>query len=210
MPDTVVYLKEDDSIFFGKGDFDITDVLSGGEAPAPGGDGSSPILFSCTDPVTVENTGAATTLIGDGEGTLDIAASTWDAGQVIAFKFSGKYTTKDSAAGNVDFLVYIGSSLTLTVTVPMPDAQPEMYWELESAFTRISEGASGTVVGHATVKVYVQDGTTVERAAFTSSPTTVSSTAGQTPNVEVDWVTGDADNSITQHIGLIEHLEIRS
>lgn len=210
MPDTVVYLKEDESIFFGKGDFNITDVLAGGGGGGGGGTGTDPILFSCTDPVTVASTGAATTLIGDGEGTLDIAASTWDAGQVITFKFSGHYTTMDSAAGNLDFVVDIGGSLTLTVTVPMPDAQPEMFWQLDAAFTRISEGASGTVVGHAKVKLYVQDGTTVERAAFTSSPTTVSSTAGQTPNVEVDWVTADADNSITQHIGLIEHLEIRS
>lgn len=58
----------------------------------------------------------------------------------------------------------IGSSLTLTVTVPMPDAQPEMFWQLDAAFTRISEGAAGTVVGCATVKLYVQDGTTVERS----------------------------------------------
>lgn len=211
MAENVLYLKQDDATFFCKGDFDIDSLLSGGGGGGGGGstDPATPIVFSSTSTVTVGNTGTSTTLLSTGEGSLAIGAGDWDAGQKLVIELSGVYSTHATLPGAVDFLVQIGSALTLTLSIASPPVnQTNQLFVLKAEFVRISEGASGTVVGWAKVSLYDTANQETTDVAVTSSPQTVDSTATQTLDVEVDWATASSSNTITQQSAVVQKLGI--
>lgn len=206
MSESLLFIKQDDASFYAKGEFNISDILSGSGGGGGGSsDPTSTIIFGSTEQVTVANTGSATTLFGAGEGELSIDAGTWDAGQKVVYEVRGKYGTSDTLPGSLSFLVKIGTALTLTVSITdLPFAQENALFKLTAEFVRLSEGGSGTVVGWALAELYTVNGDCIRGYAVTTSAETVGSSSTHVPDVQVDWSTASSANTITQQVGLIQ------
>ena len=160
----------------------------------PAGPGAA-ALFVGTGTVTVANTVTETTLIGAGLGTLDVAASTYLAGEEFTIRGWGVYSTKATGPGNISIDVELGSEVIAEFTpVECNGAQVNAPWWTELHLIRCSDGVSGVVTGYGQLVIGFNGGDMLT-VPIAVGPTTISSAAAKTPNVTAQWSLADASNS---------------
>lgn len=167
---------------------------------AGGGGSGDAALFSQTQAVSAQNTGANTSLVGTGVGTARVTANTWGEGEVLEGKASGIYGTLDTEPGNVAIQLLIGSAVTLTFTINPSPAQANQPWWIEYCFVRISTGGSGTVRGTGWLRYQEAGSSAVLIGAGMSAAATVPSDANQDITVKADWLTADTANIWTCYL----------
>lgn len=164
-----------------------------GTSDAGSSAGSSPILFSSTAIVPVNNTAAETTGIGAGVGSMTIAANSQAAGDVFDFYAEGFYSTDAVIEPTLTWRFKIAADLTLSVALQLPAAQTEQTWIVEGKVRRSSLGATGTVTAamHALV---MTAGEAIFGSARTTAQTAIDTTVSKLADFTLQWGTADVDN----------------
>lgn len=165
------------------------------------GFGSSNVtaLFGQTADQTIANSGAETTLLGSGAGSLTIPANSAAVGTSYRVLIRGKFGTM-TPVGTTQLKVKLGSTTVLdsgAVNALMANANTG-FFEIEAVLTCRSTGGSGTFSGtvigrfaYTTVAAHIYDST---------SAGTVDTTAAQAIDVTWTWGTANPANTITSTV----------
>jgi hypothetical protein len=174
--------------------------MSAEDGGSSGGSGGSStpsattLIFSQTQTVTVHTEGAATTLIGSGEGNNLIAADAPAVGDKYEFSASGFYSTMLHPCGDAAMVFNVGAELTLTFpTIALLGSRVNARWWMRGALTYRTIGASATVVAEASL--FVQDASPSMLAVGTTSAVTLPSDTSKAPNLKIDWETANVGNT---------------
>jgi hypothetical protein len=100
-------------------------------------------LFAQTGRVSLINTVAATSMIGAGEGSLDIAANALAVGDSFAIKATG--LLRSNLAATLTLELKINGVVLSTVTTPVLSIDPAEIWVYEAEFTTRTIGATGSI-----------------------------------------------------------------
>jgi hypothetical protein len=167
------------------------------------------VMFTQTTATAVEATASETTLLSAAVTfeTKTLPANTLIAGRTLRIRASGHYSTKASTAGNLNLLIYLGSTaIVSTGDFAVTDNLTGRGWKLDVEITCYTTGASGTVWAQGIAMLFTAAGTIVHREMVKTATVTVDTTASQAVDVRADWQTSDASNSITCTNATIEIL----
>ncbi len=164
-----------------------------------GGTESSSCPFTATATGTVGNTGAETTLIGSGVGSLTIGANTMAAGRTYIVDLQGFYSTKAAPVGNITLTFKFGST-TLCTTGAVPALQAsknQVYWRARVVVTCRTTGATGTVFAQGTADFDNGSGAYIHLPMKTTATVTIDTTASQAIGFTATWATADPSNTLS-------------
>jgi hypothetical protein len=156
-------------------------------------------IFTQTNTITVANTATSTTLLGTLIGSSTLPASFFAVGKTIKIFVSGTYN-QDSGSEVCALKLTIGGVAVGTITFTHNGGLTTVYYDAEFTLTCRTVGASGTLqfmgigrLNHSgtDLKNYLQ---------ISSTSGSINTTGTLAIDLQADWVTANADNSITASI----------
>lgn len=157
-------------------------------------------LFSQTDnSASITSTNTSDSLFATTyEGSLDIAANTFQVGQAFRL-FGAGHITKIAPASDLQIQVLFNASVELDIAIPI-DAITDLHWNMEIDFVIRSEGGSGTVM--TSLRFHNEDNSGSD-SAHTHMETTLANVDTTIPNtldVRATWVSPVAGDEIYSEI----------
>jgi hypothetical protein len=156
-------------------------------------------IFTQTNTITVANTATSTTLLGTLIGSSTLPSSFFAVGKTIKIFVSGTYN-QDSGSQDCALKLTIGGVSVGTITFTHNGGLTTVYYDAEFTLTCRTVGASGTIqflgIGRLNhtgtdLKNYFQ---------ISSTSGSINTTGTLAIDLQADWVTANAANSITASI----------
>lgn len=202
MPESSLFIKQDESSFYARGDFDVSDILGSSGGSGGGGDDTSsgPTLgaqFVQTASTVVDNTTDEETLTNGGLGSLVVSPNTFLEGCEEVWRAWGIYATKASGPGEITIRIQFGSEIDIEFDPFTPAGGAEdLAWFVELHVIRRTDGGTGEVTGYAMLNMAV-DGDSPFISIAAVAPVVIPSTSNKTAEVTAQWALADAANVFT-------------
>lgn len=156
-------------------------------------------IFSQTSTVTVANIATSTTLLGTLIGSSTLPASFFAVGKTIKIFVSGTYN-QDSGSQDCALQLTIGGVAVGTITFTHNGGLTTVYYDAEFTLTCRTVGASGTLQFLGIGRLN-HTGTDLKNYFQVSSTSgSINTTGTLAIDLQADWVTANAANSITASI----------
>jgi hypothetical protein len=156
-------------------------------------------IFTQTNTITVANTADSTTLLGTLIGSSTLPASFFAVGKTIKIFVSGTYN-QDSGGQDCALKLTIGGVAVGTITFSHNGSLTTVYYDAEFTLTCRTTGASGTLQFLGIGRLN-HTGTDLQNYFQVSSTSASINTTGTLAiDLQADWVTANAANSITASI----------
>ena len=182
---------EDSADSWAKKRVSITNLLAGTGAVMP--------LFSQVVNVDVENTVAATSMLGSGRGTKTITANEIDQGTVIVIVGHGYLST--TGAPTLKIAVTLGGSeVCATEVFTTADTITDQGFAFRAEIVCRSTGATGSVVAGGTFEYDAGNQHKLQK----TSATAINTTGTLAVDVTATWGTASASNTLTCQIAAIQ------
>jgi hypothetical protein len=156
-------------------------------------------IFTQTNTITVANTATSTTLLGTLIGSSTLPASFFAVGKTIKIFVSGTYN-QDSGSQDCALKLTIGGVAVGTITFTHNGGLTTVYYDAEFTLTCRTVGASGTLQFMGIGRLN-HNGTDLNNYFQISSTSgSINTTGTLAIDLQADWVTANAANSITASI----------
>jgi hypothetical protein len=156
-------------------------------------------IFTQTNTITVANTATSTTLLGTLIGSSTLPASFFAVGKTIKIFVSGTYN-QDSGSQDCALQLTIGGVAVGTITFTHNGGLTTVYYDAEFTLTCRTVGASGTLQFMGIGRLN-HTGTDLKNYFQISSTSgSINTTGTLAIDLQADWVTANAANSITASI----------
>jgi hypothetical protein len=156
-------------------------------------------VFAQTSSVTVVNTATSTTLLGTLTGSATLPANFFGVGKTIKIYVSGTYS-QDTGSQDCALKLTIGGVAVGTITFTHNGGLTNVFFDAEFTLTCRTAGATGTLqfMGIGRLNHSGTDLLNFFQVSATSG--SIDTTGTLAIDLQADWVTADADNSITASI----------
>jgi hypothetical protein len=156
-------------------------------------------IFTQTNTTTVANTAASTTVLGTLTGSSTLPASFFAVGKTIKIFVSGTYN-QDSGSQDCALKLTIGGVAVGTITFTHNGGLTTVYYDAEFTLTCRTIGAAGTLQFLGIGRLN-HTGTDLQNYFQVSSTSgSINTTGTLAIDLQADWVTANAANSITASI----------
>jgi hypothetical protein len=156
-------------------------------------------IFSQTSTVTVANTATSTTLLGTLIGSSTLPASFFAVGKTIKIFVSGTYN-QDSGGQDCALQLTIGGVAVGTITFTHNGGLTTVYYDAEFTLTCRTVGASGTLQFMGIGRLNHTGSSLQNYFQVSSTSASINTTGTLVIDLQADWVTANAANSITASI----------
>lgn len=160
------------------------------------------VLFVQTDTITVANTTAETSIVGDGQGSMTLAPNFLRVGTVLKIEAQGYH----SSAGNPDATVTLKSGgITLGRAGPIGSGKSqEALAELTLYLVCRAAGPTGAVVVQGSYQEWHQGG--ADAGLVLPTPVSLDTTIAQLLNITFQWSKASPANTVSWSVIIMEQL----
>ena len=156
-------------------------------------------IFTQTNTITVANTATSTTLLGTLIGSSTLPASFFAVGKTIKIFVSGTYN-QDTGSQDCALKLTIGGVAVGTITFTHNGGLTTVYYDAEFTLTCRTVGASGTLQFMGISRLNHTGSSLQNYFQVSSTSGSIDTTGTLAIDLQADWVTANAANSITASI----------
>jgi hypothetical protein len=160
------------------------------------------LIYSDTSAATVGNTTTETSIVGNVIGNTSFSGTIITAGAKFIQRGYGIISTKSSSPGNIAFNFTI-SNFTLGLNSNVPASLANNAYEYEFEVTPFAIGTSQDIFYKGKITVYDNIGAIAYANSFNGKGT-MTTTGTISADVKIQWVTADANNTITSRSNTLE------